>query len=144
LVTPTDPEEPEMSARTVLVAVTTISALGLPLAAVAPAQASHGGGGDVRTHGGCAGSAVWKLKVKPDDGRIEFEGEVDSNRNGQVWDWTVTHNGSLSAKGSSTTSGASGSFTVHRRMADLAGTDSFTFRAERRANGDVCRGTIAL
>ena len=109
----------------------------------APALASHGGGGDVRTHGGCQGSAVWKLKVKPDSGRIEFEGEVDSNHNGQVWDWKIKHNGSLSSKGSSTTSGASGSFTVHRRMADLAGTDSFKFRAERRATGDVCRGTIS-
>jgi len=29
-------------------------------------------------------------------------------------------------------------------MADLAGTDRFTFRAERRATGDVCRGTISL
>jgi hypothetical protein len=130
------------SARTVLAALT-LSALALPLS-TAPAIASHGGGGDVRSHGGCDGPAVWKLKVKPDDGRIELEAEVDSNRSGQVWHWTIRHNGSRSAKGSGTTSGASGSFSVHRRMADLAATDHFTFRAERRANGDVCRGTISL
>jgi hypothetical protein len=130
------------SARTALAALT-LSALALPLS-TAPAVASHGGGGDVRTHGGCDGPAVWKLKVKPDNGRIELEAEVDSDRSGQVWHWTIRHNGSRSAKGSSTTSGASGSFSVHRRMANLAGTDHFRFRAERRANGDVCRGTISL
>jgi hypothetical protein len=133
-----------MSVRTALAAVTTLSALALSLVAVAPAQAQHGGGGDVRTHGGCDGPAVWKLKVKPDSGRIEFEAEVDSNHTGQVWDWRIRHDGSVSAKGSSTTSGASGSFTVHRRMADLAGKDGFAFRAVRRSNGDVCRGTISL
>jgi hypothetical protein len=132
-----------MSARTVLAALT-LSALALPLTTVAPAVASHGGGGGVRSHGGCQGAAVWRLKVKPDDGRLELEAEVDSNHRGQVWRWRIMHNGSRSAKGSSTTSGSSGSFTVHRRMADLAGTDHFTFRAVRRANGQVCRGTISL
>ncbi|WP_151082318.1 hypothetical protein [Nocardioides cynanchi] len=133
-----------MSARHALVALATCSALALPLTTVAPALASHGGGDDVRTHGGCQGRAVWKLKVKLDSGRIEFEGEVDSNHRGQVWDWKVRHDGSVSAKGSSTTAGTSGSFTVNRRMADLAGTDTFAFRAERRTTGAVCRGTISL
>jgi len=132
-----------MKTRTALAALT-LSVVALPLAAVAPASASHGGGDAVRTHGGCGGPAVWKLKAKPDDGRIQVEAEVDSNRAGQVWDWTLKHNGSVSAKGSNTTRGASGSFSVERRMADLAGTDHFTFRAQRRASGDVCRGTISL
>ena len=132
-----------MKTRTALAALT-LSTLALPLAGIAPASASHGGGDAVRTHGGCGGPAVWKLKVKPDNGRIEFEAEVDSNRTGQVWAWRVKHNGSLSAKGLRTTRGASGSFSVTRRMSDLAGTDHFTFRAVRRATGDVCRGTISL
>jgi hypothetical protein len=131
-----------MSARTLLAALT-LAALALALT-TAPAVASHGGGGEVRSRGGCDGPAVWKLKVKPEDGRIELEAEVDSNRSGQVWRWRIKHNGSISAKGSSATSGASGSFSVNRRMADLAGTDHFTFRAERRATGAVCRGTISL
>src|SRR3954463_16351526 len=86
-----DPEEPTMfirsarsvrsarSARTVLAALA-VSALALPVTTaltVAPALASHGGDGEVRTHGGCDGPAVWKLKVKPDSGRIELEAEVD-------------------------------------------------------------------
>jgi hypothetical protein len=132
-----------MKTRTALAALT-LSTLALPLAAMAPATASHGGGGAVRTHGGCGGPAVWNLKAKPDNGRIELEAEVDSNHVGQVWDWTITHDGSTSARGSSTTHGASGSFTVQRRMSNKAGTDRFVFRAERRATGDVCRGTISL
>ena len=132
-----------MKTRTALAALT-LSTLALPLAAMAPATASHGGGGAVRTHGGCGGPAVWKLKAKPDNGRIELEAQVDSNHVGQVWDWTIKHNGNTSAKGSSTTHGASGSFTVQRRMSNKAGTDHFVFRAERRATGDVCRGTISL
>jgi len=131
-----------MKTRTALAALT-LTALALPLAGIAPATASGGGGG-VRTHGGCQGAAVWKLKAKPDSGRIEVEAEVDSNHSGQVWDWTLKHNGSVSSKGSNKTHGASGSFSVNRRMTNLSGTDHFVFRAERRATGDVCRGTISL
>jgi hypothetical protein len=120
-----------------------LAAFALPLAFVAPASASHGGGGgDVRTSGGCSGSAHWKLKAKADDGRIEVEGEIDSNKNGQTWGWKLKHNGSVSARGTGTTSGPSGSFEVKRRMANLAGQDHFVFRAEHA--GQVCRGTISF
>jgi hypothetical protein len=132
-----------MKRRTAFAALA-LSALALPLAATAPATASHDkGGGAVRTHGGCDGPAVWKMKAKPDNGRIQLEAEVDSNHVGQVWDWRIKHNGNTAAKGSSTTHGASGSFTVQRRLSNKAGTDHFVFRAERRATGAVCRGTIS-
>jgi hypothetical protein len=130
-----------MKTRSALAALT-LSALVLPLAGMAPATASGGGG--VRTHGGCDGLAVWHLKAKHDSGRIEVEAEVHSHHSGQVWDWSIKHDGSLSAKGSKKTHGSSRSFSVSRLMADLAGTDHFKFRAERRATGDVCRGTISL
>jgi hypothetical protein len=129
-----------MLTRTTL-ATLAVTALTLPMAFVAPASASHGGNGDVRTSGSCSGRADWKLKAKPDNGRIEVEGEIDSNRSGQVWRWKLKHNGSVSARGSKTTGGASGSFRVQRRMANLAGTDHFVFRAEHA--GQVCRGTIS-
>ena len=132
-----------MFTRTAFAALT-VSALAIPLSLSAPAMASHGGGNDVTKSGSCSASAHWKLKAKPDDGRIEVEAEVDSNHSGQVWHWRIKHNGSTSAKGSSTTHGASGSFSVERRMANLAGTDHFSFRAERRATGEVCHGTISL
>jgi hypothetical protein len=130
-----------MVTRTTLAALA-VAALTLPVALTAPATASHGGRDDVRTHGGCSGSAHWKLKAKPDDGRIEVEGEIDSNRAGQVWTWRLKHNGSLTAHGTKRTSGRSGSFSVERRMANLAGKDHFVFRA--RHHGQVCRGTISF
>jgi hypothetical protein len=119
-----------------------LASLAAPLAVTAPALAS--GGDAVRTHGGCDGSPTWKLKAKHDDGRIEVEAEVDSNRSGQVWDWVFKHDGSVSSRGSAKTAGTSGSFSVQRRMTDLAGTDHFIFRAVRRSTGQVCRGTISL
>ena len=129
-----------MITRTALAALAA-SAITLPIGLAAPATASHGGGDAVRTSGGCSGTAHWKLKAKPDNGRIEVEGEIDSNRSGQVWSWKFKHNGSVSARGTSKTGGLSGSFEVRRRMANLAGTDHFVFRAEHA--GQVCRGTIS-
>ena len=104
---------------------------------------TRSGGGDddrvIRT-GGCSGGAHWKLKVKTDDGRLEVEGEIDSDVAGQQWRWTLRHNGSVSDRGTGTTSGRSGSFEVERRMVNLAGTDAITFRAVR--DGQVCRGVV--
>jgi hypothetical protein len=139
-------EELAMNTRTTVIALSVTALVG-PLGALAPAYASHGGGGggDGVTHrGSCSQGATWKLKAKPDNGRIQVEGEVDSNRSGQVWRWRIRHNGSLSAKGKATTAGASGSFTVERRMANLAGTDHFALRATRSATGEVCRGRVSL
>ena len=130
-----------MVIRTAL-ATAAVAALTLPVGLVAPATASHGGDNDVRTAGRCSGSAHWKLKAKQDDGRLEVQGEIDSNVAGQVWRWSFKHNGSLSAKGSKTTAGRSGSFEVVRRMADLAGTDRFVFRATH--GSQVCRGTLSF
>ena len=103
--------------------------------------AAAGDGDEKIRRGGCSGSADWKLKVKPDDGRLEVEAEIDSNVTGQTWRWRIRHNGSVSARGRSTTRGPSGSFDVERRMANLAGTDRFRLRA---THGDqVCRGRIS-
>lgn len=117
----------------------TLSVLPLSLLAAAPALAS-GGDAHVRT-GSCSGSTDWKIKAKADDGRIEVEAEIDSNRTGQTWAWKLKDNGDLVAKGSSVTRGASGSFSVSRKPDDRAGTDSFVFRAVRA--GEVCRATVS-
>jgi hypothetical protein len=130
-----------MVTRTALAALAATSLI-LPLGLMAPATAAQGAGGDVRTSGGCSGTAHWKLKAKADDGRIEVEGEIDSNRSGQVWRWKLKHNGSLSVRGTRKTAGASGSFAVGRRVANLAGKDHLVFRATHA--GQVCRGTISF
>lgn len=122
------------------------------LALGAPAHASHGGddngggggGNDGRVikTGSCTDGARWKLKVKTDNSGLEVEGEVDSNTSGQAWAWKIKDNGAIAAKGSATTGGRSGSFSVERRIADRAGTDNVTFRATY--HGQVCSGSIAF
>ncbi len=118
-----------------------VAATATTVLAAAPAQA---GGTEVRKSGGCSGTATWKAKAKFRDGGIEFEGEVDSNHNGQVWKWRIKHNGTVSAHGTATTKAPSGSFSVDRRMVDLAGTDSFVFRAVDTNSGQVCRSTLSI
>ena len=105
----------------------------------------HGGarGGDddrVINTGSCSSGARWKLKVKTDDGRLEVEGEVDTNRAGQAWAWSLRHNGSVSARGTSTTTARSGSFEVERKIVNLAGTDRVVFRATYA--GQTCVGVV--
>jgi len=109
-------------------------------AGAAPAAARGDDDDRVIRTGGCSGSADWKLKVKTDDGRLEVEGEIDSNVSGQQWRWTIRHNGSVSDRGTATTTARSGSFEVERRIVDLAGTDAVVFRAVR--DGQVCRGVV--
>ena len=111
------------------------------LAVSAPAQAS---GSDKVRVGSCTGATDWKLKVGLDDGRLEVEGQVDSNRVGQTWNWRMYHNGSLSAYGTRTTLAPSGSFTVRRTMLNRAGTDGIVFRAVNPRSGEVCRGTLSF
>jgi hypothetical protein len=126
------------TARVLAPAVALASAILLTTGAPALAR----GGGDVRTAGTCQGGAHWKLKAKADDGGIEVEGEVDSNRAGQTWNWTLTHNGAAAGSGTRRTAGASGSFEVRRLTGNRAGVDTFVFTARRPGTQQVCRGTL--
>jgi hypothetical protein len=118
-------------------------AAGVAVGAAVPASASHGGGDrEVRNSGHCSQGAQWKLKAKADDGRLEVEAEVDTNVNGQTFGWRLLDNGTLQAKGSSTTQAPSGSFSVHRRIPNQAGTDAIKFKATNAANGETCVATV--
>jgi hypothetical protein len=125
---------------------TAVAGLALAAAATAlpaiPAVASGGHDDRVIRTGRCSTAAHWKLKVKSDDGRLEVEGEVDSNHRGQTWRWRIVHNGSVSARGVRTTAGRSGSFSVERRLVNLRGTDRVVFRAVRANTGETCRGVV--
>ena len=112
-------------------------------ALAAPANASGGDDDRVERTGNCTGGTDWKIKAKSDDGRIEVEAEVDSNRVGQSWSWKFKHNGTVFSRGTSTTKAPSGSFEVERKPANLAGTDHFVFRAVNPRSGEVCRATIS-
>ena len=117
-----------------------VLALVAAAAPVAVAGTATAGDGDVVRRGSCSGSTDWKLKAKHDDGRLEVEGEVDSNRNGQTWSWVIRHDGSMSARGTRTTRAPSGSFEVRRVLVNMPGTDTIVFRATNTRNGEVCRG----
>lgn len=122
-----------------------IAALALSGAALvafsAPALANED---DVIRRGGCSGQSDWKLKASPENNRIEVEGEVDSNVTGQNWKWKMLHDGEVSARGTATTTGASGSFDVRRLMVDLSGTDRIGWRAKNPASGEVCKGSLGF
>jgi hypothetical protein len=85
---------------------------------------------DVIQKSSCS-SGVVKLKLSSDDGRIETEFEVDSNRTGQTWTVRIFHNGTRVAKTTGVTKGRSGSFDVHRLLANGAGPDSVRATATR-------------
>lgn len=130
-----------MSRRFVSIAVATISATALSVSLAPVATANED---DVIRRGSCSGSSDWKLKAKPDDGRLEVEGEVDSNVVGQTWRWRIRHDGDVSARGRRVTKAPSGSFSVERRVVNGPGTDSIGWRARNPKSGEVCRGRLTL
>jgi hypothetical protein len=113
------------------------------LAGTAPAAAKDGDG-RVIVRGDCSRRADWKLKAKPDDGRMEVEFEVDSNRNRQVWTWTLRSNGRVFASGKRTTRAPSGSFSVERRTSDLSGTQRISATARNSRTGETCRASLTI
>ena len=76
-----------------LAATLAISGAALTAAPIASAK----GGDPVRVRGACTQHSTAKLKLSPEDSRIEVEFEVDQNRNGVPWKVTLRQNGSLVA-----------------------------------------------
>jgi hypothetical protein len=125
------------------IAALTISTLALTGLTIAPAVAGDDDGDRVERNGSCSAGTDWKIKAKADDGRIEVEAEIDSNKVGQSWSWRFKDNGTVFATGTSTTTAPSGSFEVERKPANKAGTDNFVFRAVHPKSGEVCRATVS-
>jgi hypothetical protein len=121
----------------------------LPLAAgvallipVGPGQAKSDDDGRVIRTGSCSGATDFKLKAKPDDGRLEVEFEVDQNRNGVRWRVALRRNGAVVARGTRRTRGRSGSFSFERRIANPAGKDRISAVARRK--GETCRASLRI
>jgi DUF4097 and DUF4098 domain-containing protein YvlB len=114
--------------------------------AVTPAafagSAKHGNG--VQKQGKCTASSTWKLKAKPDNGRLEVEFEVDQNVNGDTWNVRLKDNGMVFFKGTRVTQPPSGSFEVKARTDNQAGTDQITARATNQSTGEVCRAALKI
>jgi hypothetical protein len=96
-----------------------------------------------RVAGRCTGRSTAKLKVKPDDGRLETEFEVDQNRNGVRWTVRLRRDGRLVVSTRARTRPPSGSFSVERRIADPRGRDRITARATS-PSGEVCTARVTI
>jgi hypothetical protein len=112
---------------------------GLAMAPGAGAKA-----GDVIRTGACSGVSDWRLKLSPDNGQIEVEYQVDSNKAGQTWRVRIRQNGVLIFAGTRVTQPPSGSFTVRRLAKGHAGTDAFRARAVNLASGETCVGRASI
>jgi len=124
-------------ALTVVVPLTTATLL-----AVANPASAKDGDREVQRTGSCSASADWTLKAKQDDGRIEVELEVDSNRAGQTWSVRLTDNGKQVFSGRRVTQAPSGSFSIERHTANLAGVDRFRGTARNAATGETCTALL--
>lgn len=120
------------------------AALVTALALVVPAGMAWAGTNDVVERGSCDGNSEWKLKLSPDDGRIETEFEVDQNVSGDQWKVKIRHDGERVFRDTATTGSASGSFTVRIVEDDHAGTDAFKAKARNLSTGEVCVGTASF
>jgi hypothetical protein len=105
----------------------------------------HGGGGErgMRVAGSCTDGSSAKLKVKPDDGRLELELEVDQNRSGVVWSVRIRRDGALVVRRNAATHPPSGSFEIHKKIGDPAGSNRISARAES-PRGEVCTAAVTV
>jgi hypothetical protein len=119
--------------------------LAATILSVAPAAfASHGKAGDVIRTGSCSAASDWKLKLSPDNGRIEVEFEVDQNVVGDTWKVRMADNGTVFFKGQRTTQAPSGSFEVRKFTANQAGTDRVVAKAMNLSTGETCKGVASI
>jgi len=116
--------------------------LAAPLVVAATPAFASGGGGGVKSSGACTNGGHFELKAKHDDGSIEMEFEVDSNRAGQAWAVRVTDNAAVVVSRHATTAGRSGSFTVRKVIADRPGSDKIHARATFQNH--TCQGSVTL
>jgi hypothetical protein len=114
------------------------------LALAVPAGIASAGNNDVIQEGRCSASSDWKLKLSPENGRIEVEFEVDQNVSGDRWRVKIRHDGDRVFRGTRTTGGASGSFDVRIVEDDRAGADTFRARARNLSTDEVCSGSATF
>jgi hypothetical protein len=133
-------ERIEMRTRRLFAFTMLVAALSVPLSAL-PAIA---GDGDVEREGSCSRSSDWKLKLSPENGRLEVEFEVDQNVVGRKWRVVMKHEGYRFFKNRRTTTGPSGSFEVRRVINNKRGADGVTAWARNLRSGEVCRGAAKI
>jgi osmotically-inducible protein OsmY len=128
-----------MKSKIIPAATALVAALTLTSGALA-----SGGDDDIRSAGTCTDSSSSKIKVKPDDGRIEVEFEVDQNQTGDTWKVKIKDNGATAFSGKATTRGPSGSFEIERKIADQSGSDAITATAKNKSGGERCSASATI
>jgi diketogulonate reductase-like aldo/keto reductase len=121
-----------------------VFALATAFVLLVPAGIASAGQNDVIREGSCGNASDWKLKVSPDDAGLEVEFEVDQNVSGDRWRVKIRQDGDLAFRGTRTTLGASGSFTVRIVENDTAGSDVFRARARNLSTDEVCVGSATF
>jgi hypothetical protein len=111
---------------------------GAALSAAPPASAKGGDG--VKVGGVCSKNSTSKLKLKSEDRGLEVEFEVDQNRNGVPWKFTLHRSGSLVAAKTAITRGPSGSFSFARV---ISGTHGKVVAVAARS-GERCSATATI
>lgn len=121
-----------------------VSIVGAAVAALAISASAAAAGNDVRKAGTCSRASTSKIKVKPDDGRLQVEFEVDQNKNGVRWDVKFKDNSRVVFVGSATTRAPSGSFSIERRIADQSGSDTVVGIGTNPTSGERCTARVTI
>ena len=131
----------QLRRRLALILTSGLLLLGAAAVAAHPVAARDG---DVIRTGSCSGAADWKLKLSPENGRIEVEFEVDQNRIGQTWRVKIKRDGNVLARGTRVTQAPSGSFEFRTVVSNRPGADTIVGKARNVASGEVCRGVATI
>jgi hypothetical protein len=105
---------------------------------------ASGGGGGITTEGSCSGASTWKLKLSPENGRLEVDLEVDQNDIGDTWRVIMKDNGAVFFRGKAVTQGPSGSFEIRKLTTDRVGTDNVVGLARNVSTGETCMATGSI
>jgi hypothetical protein len=108
-----------------------------------PGDHRAGGAGRRDPRGSCTGRSDRKLRLSPDDGRIEVEFEVDQNLVGDRWRVGIRHDGDVAFRTTRTTHTARGSFEARNGRVEHPGSDAFRARAEP-VDREVCLGRASF
>jgi hypothetical protein len=122
-----------------------IGVIGLTMGALfaaAPAAMAKGGSAVTR-QGACSGAADWKMSVKPEDGKVQVEFEVEHAKPGQTWAVRMADNGTQIFSGPRTANTVH-KFSVRKLTANRVGSDKVTATATNNATGQVCNASATL
>ncbi|MDX6587568.1 MAG: hypothetical protein QOI31_2041 [Solirubrobacterales bacterium] len=114
------------------------------IALTLPTGAAGSGGNEVRNQGTCDAGSTSKVKAKTDDGKLEVEFEVDQNKNGEKWKVKLKDNSDVVFRGTAITKAPSGSFSLERKIADKAGSDSIVAVGRNLDTGERCSAEATI